>query len=148
MVMTSWLLSIAGIVILGALIEILLTDSPMSKFVRGIFGFFVLFVIVSPLPGLIDDGMTAMGGDVMLNEDLLNNINQQTARAMERNAMQVLDTAGFFNVIVTITNDRVFVNAMGVVLAERVQNVNIEQEIRRIVTMVTRVDEGRIIYVG
>ena len=155
--MSAWLFSIAGIVIIGALVDVLLTDSPMSKFIRGIFGFFVLLVIIAPLPGLIDDGVRAVGGDIELNSELMQTINKQTAAAFQRNTENALSTAGFRNVIVTIEHDqnamsfviiRVFVNAFDVVLTNNVQAINIERDITRIVMAVTNVDEGRIFYVG
>ena len=155
--MSGWLLSIAGIVIVGALVDVLLTDSPMSRFIRGIFGFFVLLVIVAPLPGLIDDGIKAVSGDIQLNTELLQTINAQTANAFQRNTESALSAAGFRNVIVTIEHDpnamgfvitRVFVNAFDVVLTNNVQAINIKAEIIRIVMAVCNVDQGRIFYVG
>ena len=155
--MTSWLLSIAGIVIIGALVEVLLTDSPMSRFIRGIFGFFVLLVVVQPLPVLLQNGVSAVSGGVELNTDLLQTINSQTAAAFERSAQNALETAGFGGIIITVDYDnnalsfkinRVFVNAFDVVLRGLTTGINIENEIIKIVCAVCNIDEGKVIYVG
>jgi len=120
--MTPWLLSIVGITVLGVLIELLLTDSPMSKFVRSIYGFFILFVIVQPIPGFIRDASTAVGGGVTIDNDLLQTINNNSALAFARNAENALSTAGMPGLLVTIEHDRnspsfkinrIFVNAWG-----------------------------------
>ena len=108
--MTPWLLSIVGITVVGVLIELLLTDSPMSKFVRSIYAFFILFVIVQPIPGFLKNGAAAVSGEVFLNTPLLETINAQTRAALQARTTEVLDTAGY-NCIVTIFGDKVYINA-------------------------------------
>ena len=155
--MSGWLLSVAGIVIIGSLVEVLLTDSPMSKFIRGIFGFFVLLVIVQPLPKLLNDGASAVNGSITMDTELLATINAQTASAIQVNTRNVLEVAGFENVIITIDYDktnssfqvaRVFVNAFGVVLRHQDTGIDIEKEVTKIVCAVCNIDEGRVVYVG
>ena len=155
--MGSWLLSVAGIVIIGALVEVLLTDSPMSKFIRGIFGFFVLLVIAQPLPNLLKNGVEAVGGSIELDTQLLQTINTQTASAFQTNTQNALEIAGFENIIVTIDYDksaasfkidRVFVNAFGVVLTRQIAGIDIEKEVTKIVCTVCNIDNGRVVYVG
>ena len=145
--MTPWLLSIAGIVIIGALVEIVLTDSPMSKFIRGIFGFFVLLVIVQPLPGMLK-GAQQVGGNIQLNTELMQTINNQTVVAYQKNCETALATAGFKDVIVTIVHDK---NAAGFKINEIYvtgNGISIKDEVVKIVCAVCNVDEGRVYYVG
>ena len=149
--MSNWLLSIAGIVIIGALIEILLSDSSVQKFVRSIYAFFVLFVIAQPLPGFFRDTVASVeaGGRIELNTELMQRINTQSAAAFQRNTMAALSAAGFDGVIVTIhvephTNFKIqaiYVNALGV-------NINNKQDIIKIVRAVTNAPEEVIHYVG
>ena len=148
--MTTWLLSVAGIVIIGALIEVLLSDSSMSKFIRGVFGFFVLLVIVQPLLAMIKSGTAAVSGGVELNAGLLQTINKQSAAAFEKNTVQALEAAGFAGVIVTIDYDkaamnfkinRVFVNAYGI-------DIGKEKDVRRIVCAVCNIKDSEVFYVG
>jgi len=155
--MTPWLLSVAGIVILGALVEVLLTDSPMSKFIRSIFGFFVLLVIVQPIPNLINSGIAAVSGNIELNTELMQTINSQTAVAFQTNTQNALSVAGFENVLITIDYDknasafkisRVFVNAFGVVLKGQPKGIDIERSVIKIVTAVCNVGEEVVYYVG
>ena len=117
--MTAWLISVVGVVLVGVLVELILTDSPMSKFVRSIYAFFILLVIVSPLPGLIRNGIE-VGAGVEYDWALINTINNQSLAAAQGRVDRALEAGGFGDVIVTILNDRestsfrierVFVNA-------------------------------------
>ena len=156
--MNAWLIGIVGIVVLGVGIELLLSDSPMSKFVRSIYAFFVLFVIVQPLPGLIR-GLTNMDfGTVEVNHELAARINDQTAQALGTSAQGHLHTAGFQNVLVVVEHSRASTNFVIIKVHINASNVNItgaardsrnvRASITHIVTAVLRVDEDIINYLG
>ena len=130
--MSAWLLSIVGITVVGVLVELLLTDSPMSKFVRSIFAFFILFVIIQPIPAFFKNASASVSGGVPLDNALMQEINRQTAAAFAQNAVRALAAAGFENCIVTMAGGRVFVNAWNSVKKD-------EQEIIRIVAAVCNV---------
>ena len=109
--MSAWLLSIVGVTVIGVLIELLLTDSPMSKFVRSIYAFFILFIIVQPLPGFFRSASNSVNGGVLLDQGLIENINSQTRAAFERSAEIALAAAGFADCIVTFVGEKIYVNA-------------------------------------
>jgi len=141
--MTPWLLSIAGVVVIGALIEVLLSDSSVHKFIRSIYAFFVLFVIAQPIPGFFRNTLSSIeaGGGIQLNSEIIQTINAQTAAALQRNAMLALEAAGFDGVIVTIHPGAVYINAFSV-------DIDKKQDIIKIVRAVTHAPEEVIIYVG
>lgn len=149
--MSTWLLSIAGIVIVGALIEVLLTDSSVHKFVRSIYAFFVLFVVVHPLPTFFRDTIKSVetGAVIELDTELIEKINTQTAAAFQKNAMAALAAADFDGVIVTIQTENsatfkikaIYINAIGV-------KINSKPDIIKIVREVCNVPEEVIHYVG
>ena len=109
--MSAWLLSIVGITVIGVLVELLLTDSPISKFVRSIYAFFILFVIVQPIPGFFKTASSSVGGVFALDTGLMQEINRQTAAATQANAERALSDAGFNNCIVTVYQNKIYVNA-------------------------------------
>ncbi len=51
--MQAWIMSIVGVICLGVLIEIVLPDGKITKYIKGAFSLVVILVIVSPLPSLI-----------------------------------------------------------------------------------------------
>ena len=134
--MTPWLLSIVGIVVVGVLVELLLTDSAVSKFIRGIYAFFILFVIVAPIPGFVKNASESIGGSVILDTALLVTINERTAETLTRTVEDTLAKAGFESIIAVIDFDptassfkieRVHLNAIGIVKGG--SSVNIKRQI-------------------
>jgi hypothetical protein len=148
--MTTWLLSVAGVVIIGALVEVLLSDSSVHKFIRSMYAFFILFVIAQPIPGFFRNTINSIeaGGGIQLNQELIASINAQTAAALQRNAQAALETAGFDGVIVTVHSGKVYINAFGVVLRHTNTDINIREEVIKIVRAVTNASEEVIIYAG
>lgn len=50
----DWLLGIVGISALGILVDILVNKGETEKYVKGVFGLFTLFIVVSPIPELLN----------------------------------------------------------------------------------------------
>ncbi len=53
MMFAEWITGIIGISALGILVDIIVKKGETEKYIRGVFGLFTLFVIVSPLPELL-----------------------------------------------------------------------------------------------
>ncbi len=51
--MKAWIISIAGVICLGILLEIVLPNGKMAKYVKGAFSLIVVLAIASPLPSLL-----------------------------------------------------------------------------------------------
>ena len=112
MIVSAWLLSIVGVTVVGVLVELLLTDSPMSKFVRSIYTFFILFVIIQPLPSFFKTAsFNLLSGEVPINTALVQEINHQTKTELGRRAQETLAQNGFDNCIVTYHDNGVYINA-------------------------------------
>lgn len=52
--MSAWIISIVGVICLGVLLEIVLPEGKTSKYVKGTFSLLVIFVIILPLPKLLN----------------------------------------------------------------------------------------------
>lgn len=55
---SSWIISIAGVITLSVLIEFVLPDGQMNKYIKSIFSFVIVFVIISPIPKLLNQNIT------------------------------------------------------------------------------------------
>lgn len=105
--MTAWLASIVGVVIIGVVIELLIQGRRMGNFVRSIYGFIVLFVIVSPLPNLLKADWWSVENENLVNTELVENLkagNRQTQ------VNQILRTMGYQDALVTVFDNTVYVN--------------------------------------
>lgn len=50
----QWVVFVIGVASLGILLDILVPEGQLNKYIRGIFSLFVVFVLVSPLPELFN----------------------------------------------------------------------------------------------
>ncbi len=57
--MGEWVISVAGVIMLGVLLEIVLPEGKTAKYVKGAFSLLVVFAIAAPLPKLLNKDLTA-----------------------------------------------------------------------------------------
>ena len=85
--MSSWILSIVGIVCMGVIIDIFIPDGQTNKYIKGIFSLLIVFVIISPLPKFInkDYNLNNILNNVNTDIDInfISNINKQKADAIQ-----------------------------------------------------------------
>lgn len=122
--MAAWLGSILGVVVVGVIVELLTQQRRMGKFIRSIYGFIVLLVIVSPLPKMLQTEWWSANFDELVNQELLANLEQNSKQAQIK---QILHAKGYDQALVTVVDDVIYVN-LGVtvdatVLQELQQNL-------------------------
>jgi len=103
-----WITSILAVVVIGVVADLLLHGNRMHKFIRGVFGFVTLFIIVSPLPSLIKNGfdfdnMFDFGGSFELDQGYLDIINARKIRLLEQGVEDLLETKGVLDAKVKLT---------------------------------------------
>lgn len=113
--MTAWLASILGVVVVGVVVELLTQNRRMGGFVRSIYGFIVLLVIVSPLPNLIKADWWTSGADDLINTELADHLAQGSRQMQIR---QILLAMGYEDALITPVDDVIYVNLGVVVDAE------------------------------
>lgn len=94
-----WITSILSVVVIGVVADLLLHGNRMHKFIRGVFGFVTLFIIVAPLPSLVQNGfkidnMFDVGGSFELDQNYLDIINARKIRLLEKGVEDYLTTRG------------------------------------------------------
>lgn len=102
---SSWLLSIAGVVVLSVLSEFVLPDGQMNKFVKVVFSFVILLVIVFPLPSIFGkefDFSKFLEADTNLQDEYLEQINLDKLTLMSKDLNTKVLDAGIENVEITI----------------------------------------------
>jgi stage III sporulation protein AF len=99
---SAWVLSIAGVITLTVLLDILLPEGQMNKYVKGICSIVTIFVVVSPLPSLVSrdyganlsdfgDGTTVIETD----ERFLNGFYESGRKRAEASLSEYLSANGF-----------------------------------------------------
>lgn len=105
--MTAWLASIVGVVVVGVVVELVTQGRRMENFVRSIYSFVVLFVIVSPLPKLLQTDWDTMQMENLVDAELVENLSQSSKQIQ---VSQILRNMGYENALVTLVDDTVYVN--------------------------------------
>lgn len=114
--MAGWLASVVGVVIIGVVVELLTHGRRMANFVRSIYGFIVLYVIVSPLPNLLKAEWWQTEVEQMIDVGVVADL-QQSSKQLR--VQQILQTQGYQHAMITIVDDVVYVNLGEVVDVER-----------------------------
>ena len=105
--MASWLASILGVVVVGVIVELLTQNRRMGKFIRSIYGFIVLLVIVSPLPKLLKADWWTSRAEEMVNAEMLENLAQSSRQTR---ITQTLRLKGYDHALVTVVDHVIYVN--------------------------------------
>lgn len=105
--MATWLASIVGVVVVGVVVDLMTQGRRMGNFIRAIYGFIILFVIVSPLPNLLKMNWEGLPTENLVNAELVENL-QQNSKQLQ--VSQTLRTLGYEKALVTVVDNVVYVN--------------------------------------
>ena len=107
--MTGWILSIAGVTILSVLVDLIMPNGQTAKYIKNVFAFMMILVIISPLPSLLkgnfDIGDIFQNEEIVIQEDFVYQVNRDKLTALEDSINKTLEEEGLKNVIVTINAD-------------------------------------------
>ncbi len=154
--MTAWILSIAGVTILSVVVDLILPSGQTAKYIKNIFAFVMILVIISPLPALIKGNFNVNdifeSEEIVLQEDYIYQVNRDKLTALEEEITSSLEEKGIKNVVITINADifqiemkilEVNVDLSDLVIDENSGHIDIEKAITEVVDRL--VGEGVII---
>ncbi|MGN1208455.1 MAG: stage III sporulation protein AF [Christensenellales bacterium] len=161
-VVMGWLLSVVGIVLIGVLVDLILPEGEMQKYVKAVFSIFVVFVMVSPvlkidLNKINFDAFVYNKNSVQVNENFLKNYNNAYKENLEKVCEQQLENAGFSGVCVEIclnlSNSKFEIKEVQANLANLVINANkvhIDkyQEIKSVIISVLGIESDKVVISG
>lgn len=102
---SSWLLSVTGVIILSVLSEFVLPEGQINKYTKVIFSFVILLVIIMPLPKLFGkdfDLSKYFGGGSNVQEDYLYQLNLDKLTAINQGLADQVKKKGLNNVEISI----------------------------------------------
>lgn len=103
---SSWLLSITGIMLLSVLTEFVLPEGQMNKYIKTIFSFAILLVIILPIPQIFEkkfDLSDFFGKtESSLQDDYLYQINIDKLTALNADLSKKIEKNGIKNVEISI----------------------------------------------
>lgn len=105
---SSYLLSIAGIIVLCVLAQLIIPEGQINKYVKVIFSFIILLVIAMPLPKIVKtefDIGNLLNFETTLQEDYLKQLNLDKLNALTEQLNKKIKDEKIENVVVTISSD-------------------------------------------
>ncbi len=136
---SSWLLAITGVILLSVLCEMILPEGQMNRYIRVIFSFITIFVIIAPLPKLLgknlDFSTLFPSSDLSLQEDYLYELNLNKLDAITKDLQSEIERQGIYNVSVSINANAlseeleiygVYVELCDIEFSDNFENKNIE----------------------
>lgn len=138
--LTAWIMSITGVVCLGALADVLMAEGSTKKYVKGIVALMVFAAILAPIPAILNgefdfsiDNSTSSADDAFVTE---------VTEARYRNAESALESAlaarGYEGAVVRIYLGyggevpevvAVVVDVTAAVIIAENENINIKEDV-------------------
>lgn len=154
-----WVLSIAGICVLSVLVELILPDGQTRKYIKAIFSFFVIIVIVSPLPKLVKNGVDLdsiiAGDNIGIQEDFIYQLNRNKLDSISLNIENELKEQGIDGVKILLSAnifsskleiEAVFVDLFELVIPDDKQHINTHEIIIKTIKKHIDIEEENIVF--
>lgn len=161
MTISSWLLSVAGVGVISVLIDVVLPNGQTNKYVKGMFAFIMLFVIISPIPTLLKSDFDLekifSSTQIEVEEDFIYQVNRTKLNYLENQIKSRLLNEGIDSITVTVNGDifdsnmqikNVFVDLKNVVINKKEQHIDIKKTVKDIVFSVCDIKEEELIIYG
>ena len=146
--MSSYILSIVGVVFLGVLVDVIMPEGEMNKFIKGAFALVAVFVIVSPAVKLFNSDFDIENifynqTSIHTDSDFLDATTKQMQKELETVLKVKLQDAGFDNVQVEIVCDlsnnvleikKVYIDISKMVINTNMTHINKYTEIKNVAT--------------
>lgn len=144
--MSGWVLSVTAVICLTVLLDIIMPDGQMKKYVKGIVSIIVIFVIITPLASIAVGEFDLTKGNIMIDSDMLDNLESTSDRYRETQLEAMLSDDDI-TADVKIENDngkkKVEVIIQNQVLSENEMNI-LKQKVKDTVTDFLGIDSGSV----
>ena len=160
--LSGWVLSIAGVVSLSVIVELIMPEGSLNKYIRGVFSFIIMLVIIAPLPSLVgknfDFSNISLEGQYQLQEDYIYQMNVYKTQALQNDISNQIKQSGYDNVVVSVSSENyssqfkikaIYVELANLVINGQAQHTNIvdiEKEILQIILSRANVDEAEVYF--
>lgn len=152
--MSSWLLSIVGVVFMGVLFDLIYPNGKTNSLCKSIFAILSLFVMVAPILKIDINDIKA---DNFNNQELIEHINEAKLNTIKLKIDSHLSSCGIVGVIVKIDSnltdedfqiEKIYIDTTNLVLTENITNINKYVVIINEVSNLLKIDKERIIVYG
>lgn len=158
-VLTGWILSIVGIVLLGVLIDLILPNGEIQKYIKSIFSIFIVFLMITPILQVdikkIDfDKFIYNQTSVEVDENFIENYYLKYKQGIENVCENALKNGGFSGVDVAISLnmsskefcvEKVELNLKNLEINTNVQHIDKYEEMKDIILSLIEIDREKVV---
>ena len=142
--MSGWVLSVTAVVCLTVLLDIIMPDGQMKKYVKGIVSIIVIFVIVTPLASLAVGKFDLTKGNITIDSDMLASLESTSDRYREIQLESMLSEDGITADVKIVSENgkkKVEVIIKNEVLSENEMNI-LKQKVSKTVAEFLDIDDS------
>lgn len=142
--MSGWVLSVTAVVCLTVLLDIIMPDGQMKKYVKGIVSIIVIFVIVTPLASLAVGKFDLTKGNITIDSDMLESLEGTSDRYREIQLESMLSDDGITADVKIVSENgkkKVEVIIKNEVLSENEMNI-LKQKVSKTVAEFLDIDDS------
>lgn len=157
---SAWVMAIAGVCVLGVLVDLILPNGQTKKYIKGIFAFVVVLVVVSPLPSLFNKDFSLSNifkeDDAMIiQEDFIFKVNKDRIESLENMIEADLSEQGASEIKITLSAniftdklkiDAVFVDLSRMVLSSNLEHKDINELVIKSVLKYVQIEKNSIVF--
>lgn len=157
---STWVLSIVGIIILSILVDLILPSGKTSSFIKNIFGYLIIVVILSPVFTFFTSKEFSVNDlfdkeNVQIQDGFVASVNRQFLDNAEKAIEKACEEEGFRFVEVGIEADifenqliinQISVNLKFVVIDDKAKNKNIKTSILDIVQDNIKIEKEIVVF--
>jgi len=155
-----WILSIAGVIVLSVVVDLVMPNGSTSKFIKNIFAFVIVIVIISPIVSFLSNKNLVLDDffkekSIVVQDEFIASVNRQLLDKMEEDIQKTLKANGINNVQVGFSADifqnelkieQISVDLSQIVIDEKISHINIKTSIRDIILRFVSIEEKKIVF--
>ena len=161
---STWIMSIAGVICLSVIVELMLPDGQMNRYIKGIFSFIIILVIILPIPNLLGKELNFSNifdyDNISVDDDYIYQLNLDKINIVRDEIENNIKEHGYENVKVYINCDifgsslnfkSITVDITNLVITQNAEHKNItkiKEDITEIIQSYVDLNRGDVLYDG
>ena len=154
-VISSWILSVLGIIIISLIVEIMLPTGKTSKLIKSVLGLFSVFIIISPIKEVdfLNFDASIFTSKIEIDSSFVGKRNDEIIEIYKEEILENLNNNGYLQVNIDIEINEnnlevktIFVDIREMVLKSEDMNINKYTNIVAIIKNILKIEEDKIIF--
>ena len=158
----GWIIGVLAVVLLGTVIDLMLSEHKMGKYIRSIFAAVTVLVIILPIPSILRNGINFDNSFIIQNEweldqNFLDFSTRVRLNALARGVEEQLASGGITGIVIRLEGrmsgqeievDSARVNIENASIQTNITNINKHDHVQGLVANYLHIERGRVTVYG